>query len=199
MALSMNQGTPVTAPGVSFEVQSKISGQKLEVRYRLRNQRKRALLVFNVLWDEDPAGNVVPSPSPFYACVRDPASLHLAQKILPLPQSKRLEVRIVPFVTRIEPGAIMESSFALALPVEEYNPYFPVSDETTTKLVTTEVLFVTLQFIEELDGMELTEAPIERALHAYHPEMLAKVEATQSPPLKLQLAVRKRLDEFERF
>ena len=199
MALSMNQVTSVTAPGVSFEVDPKVYGRKLEVRYRLKNQRKRTLLVFNVLWDEDPTGNAVPSSSPFYACVRDPASLHLAQQILPLPQSKRLEVRIVPFVTRVEPGAIMEKSFALTLPIEEYSPYFPVSDETTTKLITTKVLFVTLEFIEELDGMELTEAPIEGALHAYHTEMLAKIETTQSSPIKLELAVKKRLDEFERF
>jgi hypothetical protein len=191
--------TAAGAAEVLFEVEPKIYADKIDVKYRVRNLRKRPLLLFNVLWEEDPNGKVIPSPWPFYISVREKNVLHLSQQILPLPTQQRVEVRIVPFATRLGPGESAEKTFSLQLPLREYNSYFPVLEDTKEERVTTTALVVTLQFVEQVDGMELGESLLKGALRPSHPRLLELVETVSSAPIPLTVAVMKRQDEFESF
>jgi hypothetical protein len=199
MVSGSTKTTVVGGAEVSFEVDPKIYADKLEVKYRVRNLRKRPLLLLNVLWEEDPSGKIICSPWPFYISVNEKNMLHLSQQILPLPTQQRVEVRIVPFATRLGPGESLEKTFTLPLPLREYNSYFPFLEESKEQQVTTTALVVTLQFVEQVDEMEIGESPLKGALHPYHPQLLALAETVRSAPIPLTVAVMKRQDEFERF
>jgi hypothetical protein len=199
MVSSSTRAIGVGPADVSFEVDLKLEADRLHVMYRVKNLRKRPLLFFDVLWEEDPNGKIIPSPWPFYICVQDKNVLHLSQQILPLPTQQRVEVRIVPFATRLGPGEGTEKTFSLPLPLREYNTYFPAYEGAKEQQVKSTAVVITVQFVEQTEDMEINESPLEGALRLYHPRLLTMAEALRSTPIQLIMPVMKREDMFERF
>lgn len=188
-----------TTPPVILEVGPQLQADALNLRYEARNGRGKPIYLLNVLWAWDRNGKYVPSPSPVYACMKGKNQLHLALQVLPLPRRREVELRNVPFATKVEAGQSFSKSLRLPLPIDEYNTYFPATEESRYQdMAATELVF-SLQFVEELDGLKVQAALLPEALRLHHPQLLARVETLQSKALPMQVPVRKRLDEFEEF
>jgi hypothetical protein len=199
-AIPMSQAIEgVSTAGISFEVAARVQGEQLQVGYRFKNDRQQSVFLFNVLWDTNARGDIVAAPSPVYVSLPQQAILRLSQQVPPLPKGKRVERRIVPFATKVPPGEAASKIYTLALPLQEYNPYFPAEDGAPEELITARELVFTLQFVVRMDGMDIREAPLSGALELFHPQLLARVETIQCHPQPLEVRVRRRLNKFEEF
>lgn len=169
---------------------------KLTVSYTVKNTTDEAIYLFNVLWDMDNTGNYVSAPQPLYAALKDDGTLLLAKKILPLPK-KKIELRVIPFVTKIEAGDEFSEDLTLDLPVEEYNQYYPKTDSTEYEIRKSGSVIFTVQFIRESDELKINEAAFSDAQTVWHPDLFGNVETLESKPKPVEVTVNKRLDEFE--
>jgi hypothetical protein len=184
---------------VLLVVDAKVQDQTVRLQYRVRNTRDKPIYLFNVLWDWDEKGDYVVPPIPVYACLKQESMLHLAKQILPLPHNREVEVRMVPFATKVEVGQEFSATFQLALPVQEYNPYFPPDGKSAYQTMIADVMVFSLHFVNELDGLKTQSAPLPGAFLLQHPKLLSQIETLRSDALRVQVPVQKRLDEFEEF
>lgn len=172
---------------------------KLIVSYKVQNKTETPIYLFNVLWDMDNTGKYIPAPQPVYSALRDDETLQLAKQILPLPKGKKVELRIIPYVTKVEANGEFSEKIILDVPVEEYNLYFPKDDNTEYEIRTSESVIFTIQFIRESDKLKVNEAQIKDALSVWHPDLFGNVETLVSKPSPMEVKVNKRLDKFESF
>jgi hypothetical protein len=204
MSQIASTGTPEVptqsgGPAIGFTVHFAPKTDALGVEYKIKNTRDKPIYIFNVIWAFGPKGQYVPAPMPVYACLRQGNVLHLAKMILPLPKSGAVELRIVPFATKVEAGQVFEEKFELPLPLNEYNPYYPERPDSKYKVMQSQSAIFTLQFVNEVPDMKTPTAPLPNAIHLQHPRLLGLVETVKSNPEPVQVRVNKRLDRFEEF
>jgi hypothetical protein len=193
---------PSTAgPAPALDMSLSVKGNELHLAYKVRNPRRQPVYLFNVLWDfpAKAKGGQLAASSPVYACLRPNRNLHLAKQILPLPRNRKVELRILPFATRLEPDQEFEEVLRWPLPVAEYNPYFPVTPESKFEARPAETVAFTLQWLAHTDDLQVKPAPLPGALQLWHPQLLARVETLQFGPVRMAVKVNKRLDAFEDF
>ena len=190
-----NQKTMESAK-INLEVSLSKQDDGLHLEYKLKNTRSRPIYLFNVLWDFDSTGKYTDAPSPAYVSLRQDGDLHLAHQIPPLPKSRRVELKIVPFTTKVEAGQDFSRKIKLALPIREYNPYFVAGQDSQYEARQSDSVIFTLQFVEETEEMEIKPAPLPAALWVWHPRLAEKVETLQIKKT-FSVEVQKRMDKFE--
>jgi len=183
----------------ALEVEFRLQPNVLTLEYKVKNTRNHAIYLFNVIWDLDSNGGYVRASLPLYACMKQGAVLHLAKTILPLPRNRKVYLRIVPFVTKVEAGSIFEETLQMPLPLPEHNVYFPARPDSKYKLIDAHSVVLSLQFIEDMPDIEAEPAPLPNAIFLQHPKLFPLVETVQSEPQPLRVPVNKRQDEFEEF
>jgi hypothetical protein len=188
-----------TKKHVTLETNIGLRGDALSVEYRVKNNSPKPIYLFNVLWEFSPEGKYVRDRHDVYAVLKDDGTLHLAKEAAPLPKNKRVELRIVPFTTRVDAGKDFTEKFDLSLPVSEYNPYFRNKREDTEEVKTAERVLFSIQFLRHLEEMEVRAAPLENAFTVRHKEMWVNMERLTSGPSALTVKVNRRTDYFERF
>lgn len=188
-----NKNTP------SLQANFNLRGNVLEIDYKVQNTTSETIYLFNVLWDFDTAGNYVPAPQDVYAALRADGTIHFAKQILPLPKGKKVEVRIIPFVTKIEAGSEFGEKLELPLPISEYNPYSPKNQDSKEEISQTKAAFLSVQFVRESEGLEVKPAPFGDAFILWHPNLLGSIETLSSKSTAISVAVKKRLDRFDEF
>lgn len=171
----------------------------LQIEYKVKNSTAKPIYLFNVLWDFDKTGNYIAAPQPVYAVLRQDGKLHLAKQILPLPKGRKVELRLIPFATKVEAGAEFGEKIELPVPVAEYNPYFPTNSETKTEIRTSESVFFTIQFIRESDELEVKPGNLRDALFVRHPDIFGNLETLSSKTSAIEVSVKKRTDSFDEF
>ena len=169
----------------------------LEVEYKVRNTTDKPIYVFNVILDTDKIEMV--SPFKFYSCLRDDGTVVLAKAIPKLPAITSVEVRDIPYTTKIEPGKEFAEKVEVPLPLEEYSPYFQKDHNSKTEERTAERIYLVLQYVQEQDGLEIKETNIPNAFKVRHPELFTKVQTLKSDVRPVEIKVNRRLDTFERF
>ncbi|HEX8247108.1 MAG TPA: hypothetical protein VF599_02905 [Pyrinomonadaceae bacterium] len=170
----------------------------LQIEYTVKNTTAKPIYIFNILW-ETSSGNYRPLPQSAYVSLKTDGVLHLSKQIPALPKTMKVEVREIPFVTKIEAGKEFTETVKLAVPVEEYNPYFPKESDSTEEAKTAETAVFSLQFIRESAELEIEPAPIKDAFSVWHPNLFGTVETLSSKPKDVSVQVKKRTDSFERF
>ncbi|HLL99643.1 MAG TPA: hypothetical protein VK400_01195 [Pyrinomonadaceae bacterium] len=170
----------------------------LQVEYRVKNTTAKPIYIFNVLWDTS-SGEYRRAPQGVYVSLKTDGALHLSKQIPALPKTMKVEVREIPFVTKIEAGKEFAETIKLAVPVEEYNPYFPKESDSTEELKNAETAVFSIQFIRESDELVTEPAPIKDALSVRHPNLFGNVETLSSKPGAVNVQVKRRTDSFERF
>ena len=187
--------------GVELVLQAafRTTEKELMLGYKMRNTRPASLYLLNVLWEFSPQGDYVKAPHPAYVCLGHGGELRIACQILPLPKGRMVEMRNVPFVTKLPPGAEHVENISLPLPVAEYNFYFPEDDQSKTQTRMAEGLVVTLQFIQDTPAVTVRPAPLAGAIQIYHPNYAAAVETVSCAPMAGQIPVLKRTDPFDEF
>ena len=183
----MEENNPTPFLSAKFDLQGKI----LQIEYKVKNSTLHPIYLFVVLGKPD-APNV-------YACLRTDGTLHLAKMILPLPELKDVEVRRIPFGKKVEAGEEFSERIEVAVPVTEYNPYFPKKKDSPEELKTSASVLFSLQFIREIDGLEIKPAPVEGALNVRHRDLFGNVETLTVESKSLAVQVLKRTDDFEAF
>jgi len=198
---SVVQSEPAVRGGapIALDVRFELEPTGLKVRYRVKNTREHPIYLFNLIWEFGPKGQYVPARMPVYACLRQTGLLHLAKTILPPPRNHSVELRIVPFASKIEAGHTFEEELQLPLPVDEFNSYFPVRRDSKYKVEPAHTVLFSLDFVNEAPDMKAATAPLPNGLRLQHPKLLALVETVQSEPQPLRVPVNKRQDEFEEF
>ncbi len=191
--------TNVELESVSLEAKISLQDKVLTVDYRIKNRSAKPIYLFNVLWEFSTDGKYVPAPQPFYSLFNDDATLHLAKIIPPLPKGKRVELKIVPFATKVAAGEDFSEKFQIPEPLVEYNPYFVREKDDSEELRTSESVVLTVQFVAEADEMEVKPAPLEGALTVWHANLSEMVRSLSSKPKAIMVKVKRRTDTFERF
>lgn len=184
---------------VRLDVEAVIQGNVVHISYSVSNARKHPIYIMNKLWSMNKIGDYIEPISPAYVCVTENNLGHFLKGIPSLPQNQFVEMRVIPFATKVESGEKFSESLEIPLPIDEYNPYFPANHNSTYQSNNVEALIFTLHFLSELEGLIAKEAPLDNGLLLMHPRLLAEFETLQSERIELQMPVRKRLDYFECF
>lgn len=181
----------------ALEVSINQQGSVLSLEYKVKNTTGKTIYLFNVLYEWDAKGQPVPAPQGVYASLDENSVLHLAKEIPPAPSIKSVEVRRIPYVTKIEAGAEFKEKVDLKIPIEEYNPYFPKQPNSTTQATTAESVYFTMQFIRASDELEVKPTKFENAFSVWHPDLFGNVETLRSKDKPLAVPVNQRTDTFE--
>lgn len=184
---------------VTLTTEISLQDKTLRVEYRIKNNTEKPIYLFNVLWDFNQSGDYIPAPQPVYSCLQNDGSFHLSKQIPPLPKNKRVELRRVPFVTKIEAGEDFNEKFELSVPLSEYNPYFPKTGEGIEENKPAKSVYLSVQYIREMDGLEVKPSPMADALSVWHQDLIAQSEILNSRPKTIAVQVKKRTDYFEEF
>lgn len=184
---------------ITLETEISLRGETLLVEYRVKNGSPKPIYLFNVLWEFSSDGKYIRDRRPAYILLKDDGTLHLAKEAPPLPKNKRVELKIVPFTTRVEAGKDFSEKFELSVPLSEYNPYFSDEKDMSEELKTAGKVVLSLQFVRELEEMEVKPAPLENAFSVWHKELWLRVGRLSSTPTALPVKINRRTDYFERF
>lgn len=171
--------------------------QELEVTYTVKNTLDKPIYLFNVLWDMTEDGKAFRAEKQLYVSLQEDKTLLAAKKIPKLPAIRSVEFREIPYVTKVDAGGEFSETINLPVPVEEYNPYFPKTDDSEVKEVLADNVQFEIQFIPEVDSLELKVTGIENVWSVWHPDIFGNVETLRSKPSPVSVKVNKRLDEFE--
>ncbi len=169
----------------------------LDVEYSVRNMTGSPIYLFNVLLDTDEIETL--SPNKFYSCLRDDGTAVLAKAIPKLPAIASVEVRDIPYTTRVDAGKEYVQKVEVPLPLEEYSPYFQKDHESRTEERAAERIFLIVQLIQQKEGLEVSETKIPNAFKVYHPNLFGNVETLNSDVRPIAIKVNRRMDTFERF
>lgn len=180
-----------------LDVNYDLSGSEITVEYNVKNTTGKAIYLFNVLPAPGSFDRV--ADQPLYCAMRDDGTLAFAKMVPPVPKIRTVEFRQIPFVTRVEAGKAYTEKLRLRVPVNEFNPYFPSTDESETEPVTSERAVFILQFIREDDGLETKETAIQNALKVWHRDLFSHIETLATDARPIQVKADRRKDEFERF
>lgn len=186
-------------PKPQLEVSISLEKDTLRVHYKVKNTTDLSIYLFNVFWDVDETGKEVRAKEQLHVCLREDKVLSLSKRIAPLPKWKLVEWRIVPYVTKVEPGKEFEESIELKQPIEEYNPYFPKEPDSETEVRLAERVVFSLDYIHEMEGLEIKTTDIENAFSVWHEKLLAEVKTLTSKEYSMIVKVNYRKDDFERF
>lgn len=184
---------------VTLEATASLQNGVLTAEYRIKNKSKVAVYVFNRLWEFGADGKYAPATQPFYVLLGDKGELHLVKGIPAVPRSKRVEMRIVPFATKIEAGGELSEKFDLPEPLSEYNPYFPMDKPDSAELKNSEHVQLSVDYVAEMEGLEVKPAPLENSLSLWHPALSDWVRRLTTKPRANYVKVMRRTDSFERF
>jgi hypothetical protein len=185
----------IPALEVSLNQQDKV----LSLEYKVKNTTGKTIYLFNVLYEWDDKGEPIPAPQGVYASLNEDSLLHLAKEILPVPSIKSVEVRIIPYVTKVEAGAEYREKVDLKIPIEEYNTYFPKQADSKTEPAAAKSVYFTIQFIRQSDELEVEPTNLKNAFSVWHPNLFGNVETLRSNDKPIAVRVNKRTDEFEEF
>jgi hypothetical protein len=116
-----------------------------------------------------------------------------------LPKLKKVEIRRIPYTTKLLPGEEFSEKVTLKVPIEEYNPYFPKKTNSETEDRAAEFVYFTLQFIRETEDLKETETNIPKALAVSHKNIFGAAETINSRRTATLIKVEKRKDDFEEF
>jgi hypothetical protein len=198
----MTQGVALeeraSAP-LELRVHFKVDAKNLVAEYEVTNTRAHAVYLFNVPWAFDAKGQPAAASSPAYISLRRDGQLYIGEIVPPLPHDKEVELRVVPFATKLEAGQSYKETLKFPLPVAEYNAYFPAKPDSKYRLVAAHSVVFGLQFVNDVEGMEAKSAPLPNALQLSHPRLLGLIETMKARPQKLDVPVNQRADEFEEF
>lgn len=184
---------------VSLEATLSLHNGVLTAEYRIKNKSRVPIYVFNRLWEFGTDGKYAPASQPAYILLGDKGELHLVKGIPAVPKSKRVELKIVPFATKVEAGEELSEKFDLREPISEYNPYFPMDKPDTAELRKTESAYFSIDYVAETEGLEVKPAALENSLSIWHPALAEKVRRLSSQPRASIISVMRRSDSFERF
>ena len=182
-----------------LDVKIKVVGDSLTLEYKVKNTTPTTIYLFNVLYVWDNSGTPVIDQHVVYSCLSGDGTLHLSKQILPLPRLKKVEVRRIPFTTKVLAGGEFGEKVSIKIPVEEYNPYFMKGPNSEVEPRAAESIFFSIQFIRESDQLHVAETNIPNAFSVNHPSLLSSVESIQSRPTPTMVKVEKRKDPFEAF
>lgn len=107
---------------LTLQVRGMISGQTLRLEYRAMNRGQRTLFLFNILHDEMTEAGAFPLFDGAYVESTGDAVV-ISRKLFPVPPMTFVERRNIPFVTRLVPGATIQESLVLSLPLKPTDPY----------------------------------------------------------------------------
>ncbi len=184
---------------VSLEATLSLDNGVLTAEYRIKNKSRLPIYVFNRLWEFGADGKYSPASQPAYILLGDKGELHLVKGIPAVPKSKRVELKIVPFATKVEAGEELSEKFELREPVSEYNPYFPMDKPDTAELRKTEGAYLSVDYVAETEDLEVKPAALENSLIVWHPALAQRVRRLSSQSRASIISVMRRTDSFERF
>jgi len=187
----------IDQPTLTVDISADEKG--VRVTYRVKNTTRAPIYLFNVLWDFDKTGNYANAPQPAYVSLDGKNVLNIGKIIHPLPRSQKVEMRIIPFGTKVEPGKEFTESFELKTPVEEYNPYFVREPDSTTEERRSGSVRFLLHYTRQSDSLSVKPAPIGDALLLSPPNFQDAIETLSSRPQPMEVVVNKRTDKFEPF
>lgn len=176
-----------------------LNDKTLNIEYKVKNTTDKAIYLFNVLWEMGNDGKAFPAEHKLYICLRSDKTLLLAKQIPKLPLIDSVEFREIPYVTRVDAGKEFSEKINLPVPVEEFSPYFPKMENSTTELQTSENVIFKAQFIREIEGLEVKKTTIENAFKVWHRDIFGNVENLETKPKAIFVEVNKRTDKFEEF
>jgi len=182
-----------------LEFSSDLKGSSLHIEYKVKNVTGNDVFLFNVLYEQDSKGQPVTALQPVYASLRTNGVLHLAKCVPPLPQMKSVEMRRIPYVTKLAAGAEFKESFDLKVPVDEYNPYFFKNQDSKEEVRSANHLVFSIQFIRGSEKLKTNPTLIDGALSVWHPDLFGNIETISSREISLSVNVNKRTDAFEEF
>jgi hypothetical protein len=187
----------IDQPTLAVEISA--DEKAIQVKYRVKNTTSGPIYLFNVIWDFDRTGNYVMAPQPAYVSLNQKHVLNIGKIVLPLPRSKKVEFRIIPFATKVDAGKEFEETFELSIPVEEYNSYFEREPDSTTEPQKSRAAAFVLHFVRHSDALGVKPAPIGSSLLLSPPNLKGALETLSSPPRAIEVVVNKRTDPFESF
>jgi hypothetical protein len=203
MAQSVLPGaTPLAQPtGVTLTCRPDRAGNKLIFPYTVTNHGAADIYVMDATAARDPSTGrpIIDRNAPVIWLGAD-GFAHVLKGIAPLPPDRAVNVRVIPFAAKLTPGASLERSLEVPLPLAETDPYHPDLPLREYELTDIKGVVLTIEFLRStVEGFAVE--PAAGAPDLYH--VRSKHTAGQTERVSCafpsrQLQILKRPDNFPR-
>ena len=138
----------MTPADLSFACRFELAGSALQVHYSVTSRADHDVYVLDQLPLVDRATHKgLLDLNALYVAFRAPAGVHLLKGIPPLPVDRSVFVRVIPLGTRLSPGATLERSLELPLPLQEQGSYWGLAKPEDCDPVTAAGVVLTVQVL----------------------------------------------------
>ncbi len=142
---------------VSLSVKLSKAQDHLIVHYVMRNVNSAAIYVWDVLPNNAHEEEVL-DPELAYVFWEAPRTVRIVRAILDEPPDLHPVVRELPFVHKVLAHSSLQGRISLALPVQEYSPFYPPAAQS--KLAHCDNLHLIIGWIEHQKGMVVSEREV---------------------------------------
>lgn len=186
---------------VGFACRPSRVANKLQFDYRIENRSGTPIYALDLLPSVDPGTRTAHAdPNGVYVSWIPENRALILKGIAPLPQDRTVAVRVMPLGTPIAPGATLERTTEIPLPLAEHSPYYgelPLRQYEQVEVV--EVIFA-VQFLRStVEGFGAV--PVDYAPGAFHVQgrnTVGQVETLSCGLPTKNLPLLKRTDNFTR-
>lgn len=169
---------------------------RLNIDYTLLNSQDKTIYVWDVMTNTVDNEQIV-DPALAYVFWESPKTIRVVRAVLDEPPDLHPVVREIPFVREIKAHDSIHGRISLALPIQEYSPFY--SPPAQSKSIQCDGLHLVIGWIEQQQGMVISERKIGAqsvlALRGSWPRPVQHI-AEQIIPVYEALSVRQ--DEFYR-
>ncbi len=191
---------PTTAPAdIILTASMSVTPDELRVAYQIENRSRSTLAVYDGAGSPPPGdtGSWPELTENVYVSFESPDRLHLKRVRPPTPEGVDITFIELPPVSRIDPGAVRRSRFALKLPVSEYSEYFPDNPEARWEERTAREVQLWIGYFRATPETEFTPLPESPHIYLVGGELGEEEVVTALQTLTLPVRVRTDPD-FER-
>ena len=175
----------------------------IEIDYIMESKTSMALLVFDALQRVASDGLLKYDPNLAYVTFAEPDVLYVKRVVPPPPVLKNVEFSYIPWAHRLADAVQLKGRIRLAVPVAEFNSYYPASEKTTYRKAEARRVRLVLMYVP-LVG-RLAAAPVGNGTEFFRLDgSKADFKEVQRRTVELEflldgpIPVKRRADLFER-
>jgi hypothetical protein len=124
----MSDRSPAASSAASLAGRIQATRELLAIDYRLSNDGREPIYVWDVMVGHGEKGQVV-DPDTAYVFWEAPETVRIVRAVLPLPPDFEVAKKEVPYVRKVLPGGSVTGRIALPLPLREYSPFYPPAEK----------------------------------------------------------------------
>lgn len=163
----------------------------LVVRYRLENESREEVCVFDRFYRTLPSGERILDDDLAYVLFEDGRVIHVTRSAMRIPDGLKVESPEVPYARVVGPGQSVEGQVVVPVPVREVRPYQEPVDGTGGVGTSFRSVYFTVGVFRKTADLQLRSLPRLSAgsFSVSYKDAMARQELVKSPRVDLDVPV----------